>query len=325
MLRRGGDNNSPLWLRYKFCLKINITFAFILIACKELVFGRNMKLFISERYNEQQLSGSNAESPSVVVTVVAQDDVLHFKCPSSLMLFDKLEEHPWQWEINVTNDVINRQIVTIPQVVLISLPREKNATYLNTTRKSLMKNNYSNFCESNAVDGIELSNSSDVLIPTMTGGLSFVNKMKVGKWGPIGCFLSHLAVWRLGFEQNIPIIALESDTFPLTAWRFNESTYKDYDILFIHDHSNIAKHCASNSVEHIREGHDFWYATGAMLFTNNNREKVERVWREELSNKVITMPIGHWYNKMWSRKKLKIGSLCPHTFRQDQNHISTMS
>jgi len=316
MFRRKRDNSSSQWLRHKFCWKIIITFVAILIVCKDFVFDPNMKLFIVERYNELKLNGPNAE--------LAQDDGQHFKCPSSLMLFDKLEEHPWQWEINVTNDVMNRQNVTIPQVVLMSLPREKNTTYLNTTRKSLMKNNYSGFCESNAVDGVELSNSSDLLIPTMAGGLSFENKMKVGKWGPIGCFLSHLAIWRLGFEHNIPIIALESDTFSLTAWTFNESTYKDYDILFIHQHYSAATPCASNT-EHVREGLDFWYATGAMLFTNNNREKVERVWRKELSNTLITMPIGHWYNKMYQSRKLKIGSLCPHPFLQDQSHISSMA
>lgn len=143
--------------------------------------------------------------------------------------------------------------------------------------------------------------------------------------GAVGCWLSHLATWRLGIKYNIPIIALESDTSAIANWDISPSVYKDYDILFLHNHQSIQRKCSRTKVNEVREGFPYWYATGAMLYTNNNPSRVKRVWEDELINGTASMPIGHWFNRVYQEKKLRVGSLCPNFFYQRQDHVSTIS
>ena len=149
--------------------------------------------------------------------------------------------------------------------------------------------------------------------------------------GAIGDFLSHISVWRYGLIHRTPVVSLVSDTVALTKWSISHEEFKDYDNLHVHNYKNIPLKCGSAREITIREGMEYWYGAGALLFpvTNKDPSEVMRTMSKELVDSSlqegISMPVDHWINTMWRDKKFRIGSLCPASFEIIQDHVSTVS
>ena len=248
-----------------------------------------------------------------------------FQCPIGLLPLNSTDV--WEWNFTSSrppkDDTTPRASTTPPQVISFRLDKEKDSFYYNRTKKSLSKYGYP-FCETEAVNG-KVWNSTVSMIEKRTA----ITKMHMNllpREGPgqIGIFYSHMNAWRLGLQHNTPTISLESDTIAIRKWDVDPAIYKDYDILFLHQHPRIKRKCQADEKDTVREGLQFWYAAGAMMYTNNNPEKMERVFKQEfLEGSGPELPVDHWFNKVWKDKSLRVGSLCPPHFRQKQDHEST--
>jgi len=256
-----------------------------------------------------------------------KSDVLEDVCPKSL-----LPKTKWEWNLEGGRHQGNANNSTLPRVFLMRLPREMGSSYLNRTRKSLKVHGYkNNCCEVDSVDGTELlliedeqnHNHSELT------GINF-NRESLTP-GAIGVFLSHISVWRHGLIHRTPVVSLESDTVALTNWSISHEEFKDYDILHVMNHENIPRKCGSAREITIREGMEYWYGTGALLFpvTNKDPSEVMRTLSKELVDnnlqEGISLPVDHWINTMWRDKKFRIGSLCPASFEVIQDHVSTVN
>lgn len=267
-----------------------------------------------------QILSDNGKASEIIN--VDEIDKTVFECPSGLLPLDSTE--PWEWNFTSSrtqardsgNNMTSAR--TQPRIISFRLDREKTSAYYNRTKDSLAKYNYSLVCEVESVDGNAWAK---------WGNRSAITKvnMKLLGAGAEGCFHSHLSAWRLGMKHNMPIVSLESDTVAIKEWSISPDVYKDYDILFLHEHPGTRRKCKTSEINSVREGLEFWFATGAMMYTNNDPEKMERVVKEELLDGTVTSPIGHWLNKVWKEKKLRVGSLCPTFFKQIQDHESTVS
>jgi hypothetical protein len=108
-------------------------------------------------------------------------------------------------------------------------------------------------------------------------------------------------------------------------WDVDPALYKDYDILFLHEHpfmrhSDTHHSCEAGMRPVVREGLPYWYATGAMLATGRHQQR----FLSSVSNTSIHRPLDHWLNEMWETGALRVGSLCPHHFRQHTEFESTV-
>ena len=86
----------------------------------------------------------------------------------------------------------------------------------------------------------------------------------------------------------------------------------------------MQRKCRSSEDNSVREGLPYWYAAGAILYTNNRPEKMAQLFKEEFVESLVTQPVDHWLNKVWKGKMWRVGSLCPNFFVQRQDHVSTI-
>ena len=254
--------------------------------------------------------------------LLVQEDIDNKRCPAQQLLD---ANKPWHWEggtlpptmmqaRNHTSDSAKS-----PTVVMFRLEEESGTFHVKRTEQSLSDHwPEDRVCAADAVDGNSLKDHAGAEHIT---GIRFGSKLSLSQ---VGCFLSHLSIWRWALANDQPAISLESDAVALKRWSVDPETYKEYDILFTHGHNSIISKCQAETDEQVFEGMDRWYATGAMLFTNNNPERVRRVFQEELVAQQIDVPIDFWINAMWNKKKLKIGQLCPYHFQQIQDHASSI-
>lgn len=276
-------------------------------------------------YYDYILQSSTLRRPSSNASTAAKAEdkpAVGFQCPVGLLPVSP--DEPWEWNFTSSRRTVSNHgnlTMSTPTIISFRLEEEKHAAYYNRTKGSLAKHNYSSaICEVASVDGAAWERAGN-LSAIVNLNLTYLGP---GKIGAQGCFLSHLSAWILGLKHNIPVISLESDTVAIRAWDISPDVYKDYDILFLHDHRSIGRKCTASQMNSVREGLPFWWATGAMMYTNNNPEKFERVLKEELIDGTVAKPVDHWMNKLWNEKKLRIGSLCPNFFRQMDGHVSTV-
>jgi len=242
-----------------------------------------------------------------------------FQCPKELLPINTTT--PWRWDFGARNQtgIFGRNITSLhaPQIVTFRLNKEKDSPHFKRTIDSLALYNYSNVCVAESVNGFAWEERGDYT------DITNVNMTSLSR-GAVGCFTSHLSVWRLGLKYNIPIISLESDTSAIAKWNVHPDVYKEYDLLFLHNHKEMQRKCRMLEDNSVREGLPYWYATGAILYTNNRPEKMESLFKEEFVQSLVNKPVGHWLNKVWSEKKWRVGSLCPNFFEQRQDHVSTI-
>lgn len=197
-----------------------------------------------------------------------------------------------------------------PVVLLFRMQSEISSFYVSRTVATLQNHRY-RFQVIDAFDGKVLGASGI----QQASGLLFDSKLTLPQQG---IWASHVAAWHQAAVLGSPVISLEADTAALGEWDIDPRVYAEYDILFLHSHNETQKPCEPKMGIHARQGFGYWYATGAMLFTNR---RPEEVWQE--LRYPIDLPIDWWLNKMWSEKRLRIASLCPNKFHQYTDHAST--
>jgi len=199
-----------------------------------------------------------------------------------------------------------------PKVVLMVMDSERWHPYVNHTLASLKHFGY-DFETMSALDGWIKGEAIDHI-----KNLSDVNfnldKLSLPQQG---CFASHVAAWRQSQHWQRPIISLESDTIAVRAWDVEQSVYAQYDLLLVHTHDKVQQRCNQTGSAYVREGRQYWWGAGAVLFTGRRQPVVEEMLRRR-----IDKPLDHWMNEMWEGGHLRIGSLCPTFFRQTQDHDS---
>ena len=138
--------------------------------------------------------------------------------------------------------------------------------------------------------------------------------------GALGLWATKLRVWTLGFDAGSPVITLEGDTEPLRGWEGLPEGWRDYDLLFLHSHEHAREGGGCGGENGIREGPRFWYATGSMLFTAQNRAR----WEEAIRGTEVRLNDDWWINEMWEEGKLRVGQICRPYFRQHIDQESTI-
>ena len=212
---------------------------------------------------------------------------------------------------------------TTPLVVVIAMPAETETEWFKKTIDSLIQHKYDYIImpatpKSSPIRG---GNASEAIAAM---------GLRIRHWndGQLGVWVSHLRAWSMLHMLGRPIISLEADTRAILPWgSIKHTDWKEYDILFTHDHQHRKRRCG-NLLRHfssifrqstIREGLDSRFAAGAMLFTG--RTPLRDVVRMIDTN----LPIDHWFNFIDSslRKRddlnqntLKIATLCPSLFYQ---------
>lgn len=261
-------------------------------------------------------TGSDDDGSRVLLV---QEDSNNKRCPAQQLLD---ANKPWHWEgeqLLPTTMMQAPESAKSPTVVMFRLKKEIGTFHVKRTEQSLSDHwPDDKVCAADAVDGNSLNDHAGAEHVT---GIRFGSELVLSE---VGCWLSHLSIWRWALANDQPTISLESDAVAVKRWSVDPETYKEYDILFTHGHNSMESKCPAEIDEQIFEGMDYWYATGAMLFTNNNPERVRRVFQEEFVAKQVDLPIDHWLNAMWKTKKLKIGQLCPYHFQQTQDHATSI-
>lgn len=212
-----------------------------------------------------------------------------------------------------------------PQVVLLRLAKEFNSHYVNRTRASLVQHNNNNnsasFCEAQAIHGKSFWTNHQI---PLTG-------LKFHDMGPgqIGCFLTHLAVWRMGLQQKQPVISLEADAMAVQPWTNfpSKQILQDYDVLEVFNlPGKRGGHCPkSKESSPVFPGTKYGWGTGAILFTNSHPQKVLKLLQDELvdpNTAPNTLPIDHWLIQMANQRKLSIGYVCYAPFDVVSDHDS---
>ena len=209
-----------------------------------------------------------------------------------------------------------------PLVILFMLPKERNTHYVARTVRSLVRNNYE-FVVTDSVDAHALGFERIRSLPWLRGinfdvqGLGNSNRSQHGHFG---VWASHLAAWDRASGLGRSIISLETDTEAVSEWNTTYNEWVKYDLVFTHDHAHIPQRCDRKSAP-MREGLQYWYACGALLFTGRNGGRP--VWNA-LRRTPIRQPLGHWINTMWRTKRLRVGGMCPGKFFQHLDHQSTI-
>ena len=195
----------------------------------------------------------------------------------------------------------------------MTLPRERNSSYVNKTVTALDKLGY-DWRSYDSIDGRTEDGLQRVKEIEDLWNVTF----SLPNSGAVGLWANKLDIMTKGLANKEPVVSLEGDTEPIRDWGYGlPKGWSDYDVLFLHHHDLVKKPCLTGGIV---ENIDSWYATGTILFTSKHPER----WEKALRGKTIKLNDDHWMNFMFKSKNLKIGQVCPYFFRQHTNHQSTV-
>jgi hypothetical protein len=208
-------------------------------------------------------------------------------------------------------------------VGLMVMDRERNMTLIGGgpsfgivhTTELLFNLSYE-FSVVRAVDGLTLHQDNLVL-----GDIKFELNSAFSKPGQIGCWLSHVKVWRMGARLKKNVISLESDTVPTGVWHLSNHEWDQLDLVAVHEShdgrlNTARKLCTewtrSNPGVQVRLGYSALQKTGAFFFNWKRSKWIHKI----ITETPINLPLDHWLARESATGRLRIGTLCAPLFKQ---------